>query len=258
MSNTNEIKNLDIDKLRIDGGTQPRVKMDDGLIQEYSELMNDGVKFPPLTVFHDGVTYWLVDGFHRYWAHCRLKHKKIDIVIHAGTQRDAILYSVGVNTAHGLRRSNADKRHAVMRLLNDPEWAQWSSREIAKRCGVTVSTVSKCRVERIGINADLMTSVRTFRHPKTGKPTQMRTENIGRSSQNNKIVRWLKQAPLKRPCVNHTASVEKNKLTINVSLDNPREAACMMLATFGLGYMQRVFAELDVILSGKNTEEVEA
>ena len=150
MSKTTEIKNLDIDQLRIDGGTQPRVKIDDGLIQEYTELMNEGVKFPPLTVFHDGVTYWLVDGFHRYWAHCHLKHKKIDVVIHAGTQRDAILYSVGVNTAHGLRRSNPDKRHAVMRLLNDPEWAQWSSHEIAKRCGVSVTTVSKYRTERIG------------------------------------------------------------------------------------------------------------
>ena len=32
----------------------------------------------------------------------------------------------------------------------------------------------------------------------------------------------------------------------------------MMLAMFGLGYMQRVFTELDVILSGKNTEEVVA
>ena len=36
--------------------------------------------------------------------------------------------------AHGLRRSNADKRRAVLTLLNNEEWAKWSAREIAKAC----------------------------------------------------------------------------------------------------------------------------
>jgi hypothetical protein len=42
-----------------------------------------------------------------------------------------VLYTVGANATHGLRRSNADKRRAVSMLLDDPEWAQWSNLAIA-------------------------------------------------------------------------------------------------------------------------------
>lgn len=34
-----------------------------------------------------------------------------------------------------------------MALLNDHEWAQWSDREIARRCAVNNSTVSRIRQE---------------------------------------------------------------------------------------------------------------
>jgi len=62
-----------------------------------------------------------------------------------GTERDAILYSVGANATHGMRRTNADKRRAVMRLLEDEEWGKWSDGEIARRCGVTRQTVTNHR-----------------------------------------------------------------------------------------------------------------
>jgi hypothetical protein len=38
-------------------------------------------------------------------------------------ERDAILFSVSANGTHGQRRTNEDKRRAVLCLLNDPEWA---------------------------------------------------------------------------------------------------------------------------------------
>ena len=49
------------------------------------------------------------------------------------------------SAAHGKRRTNADKRRSVMRLLEDAEWGQWSDREIARRCGVSYMTVSRMR-----------------------------------------------------------------------------------------------------------------
>jgi hypothetical protein len=45
--------------------------------------------------------------------------------------------------AHGLKRSNKCKRNAVMTLLNDPEWSQWSDGEIARRCAVTLAPVNR-------------------------------------------------------------------------------------------------------------------
>lgn len=47
--------------------------------------------------------------------------------------RDAILYSCGANDRHGLRRTNEDKRRAVKKSLEDPEWSGWSSNKIAER-----------------------------------------------------------------------------------------------------------------------------
>lgn len=48
-----------------------------------------------------------------------------------------MLFSVGANTAHGLRRSNEDKCKAVTTLLSDAERTRWSDNQIAKACGVT-------------------------------------------------------------------------------------------------------------------------
>ena len=69
-------------------------------------------------------SYWLADGFHRYHAHKQAGLDDIRVDLRQGNLREAILYSVGANAHHGLRRSNEDKRRAVLRLLEDPEWEQ--------------------------------------------------------------------------------------------------------------------------------------
>ncbi|MCJ2059176.1 hypothetical protein MKL09_21870 [Methylobacterium sp. J-048] len=61
--------------------------------------------------------------------------------------RVAILHSAGANAAHGLRRTNADKRRAVLMLLDDEEWSQWSDREIGRQCVVDGKTVTRMREE---------------------------------------------------------------------------------------------------------------
>jgi hypothetical protein len=39
------------------------------VIDEYREGLQRGDIFPPITVFFDGTHYYLVDGFHRYYAY---------------------------------------------------------------------------------------------------------------------------------------------------------------------------------------------
>jgi hypothetical protein len=65
--------------------------------------------------------------------------------VRAGTQRDALLFGIGANRTHGLPRSNADKRYAVTLLLADPEWSQWSDREISRRIQVGHVLVNRMR-----------------------------------------------------------------------------------------------------------------
>jgi hypothetical protein len=52
---------------------------------------------------------------------------------------------MGANSTHGLKRSNADKRHAVRAMLEDSEWSQWSNHEIARACGCSHTLVNALR-----------------------------------------------------------------------------------------------------------------
>lgn len=146
--------NLKLNRIRTDGGTQPRAMIDWNVVAEYVALLEDGVVFPPVDVFHDGENYWLADGYHRMAAAGKVGQKEIAAVVHQGDRRAAILHSVGANATHGLRRSNADKRRAVETLLRDPEWSQWSDREIARRCNVDHKTVARLRSEYLGNSPD--------------------------------------------------------------------------------------------------------
>ena len=140
---------IPLNRIKTDGGTQPRAELSDTLAAEYAEAMRDGAKFPPVVLFHNGADYWLADGFHRHKAALDNGLDKIDADVHQGSRRDAILYSVGANAAHGQRRTNEDKRQAVLTLLNDEEWHAWSDNEIARRCGVSNRTVARHRPESI-------------------------------------------------------------------------------------------------------------
>lgn len=133
--------------IRRDGGTQPRDRIDAKVAEDYAEAIADGAELPAVTVFYDGSTYWLADGFHRAVAHDRLGLSDIAADVRQGTQRDAVLYSVGANAAHGHRRSNADKRRAVLTMLSDPEWSGWHDSEIARATAVGRHFVRKLRDE---------------------------------------------------------------------------------------------------------------
>ena len=131
-----------VKRVRRDGGSQPRVEMDLALIDEYAEVVE---QLPPIDVVFDGKVYWVYDGHHRVCAHEKAGRKEILANIVRGERRDAVLLSLGVNAAHGLRRTNADKRRAVETMLKDPEWSQWSDRKIADHCAVDHRTVGHHR-----------------------------------------------------------------------------------------------------------------
>lgn len=149
---------LELVGLRIDGGTQPRASIDESVVAEYADAMEAGADFPEIVVFFDGADHWLADGFHRYHAAGKAKKNVLAAELRQGTRRDAVLYSVGANTSHGMRRTNADKRKAVETLLADEEWRDWSSHEISRRCGVSDHFVGTVRRERIQIECGIQPS----------------------------------------------------------------------------------------------------
>ncbi|OYV88597.1 MAG: hypothetical protein B7Z73_08240 [Planctomycetia bacterium 21-64-5] len=135
MSGEEQLVSLEVAKIRTDGGTQVREQIDGLLVEEYAERMHSEDVFPPIVVFFDGQDYWLADGFHRFQAHSQLRHPTVECRLLQGTRRDAVLFALKANNAHGLRRTSADKRHAVKLVLADEEWSKRSDRWIADVCG---------------------------------------------------------------------------------------------------------------------------
>ncbi len=156
------VEYLTLDEIRRDGGTQPRAAIDLKHVKLLEEQMSEGFVLEAIAVFYDGESYWLADGFHRWQAHHNRSEEVIACVIHQGSRRDAVLYSVGANADHkpALPRSRMDKRRAVTTLLQDPEWKEWSNCQIANACRVNEKTVRNIR-------KTLTTEIRSEDSPKT-------------------------------------------------------------------------------------------
>lgn len=202
---------LKISMIRRDGGTQPRAQISEELVAEYAEDMKQGAIFPPVTIFYDGKDHWLADGFHRVKAKEAINEKGIMAEVHYGTRRAAVLYGVGANAAHGLRRTNADKRRSVAQLLRDPEWSQWSDREIARRCGVHHQLVGNLRKNLYSLDD----SSSEYRIGGDGRIINI--TNIGKSDKeeddkSTKRKRIKKTAPTPKPIVDKPYVVKKGDI----------------------------------------------
>lgn len=136
---------IKLDDIRLDGGTQCRVTLDQGQIYDYVDKMKDGAEFPSIEAVYDGSTYWLTDGFHRYHAMKILGLKEAKVKWKTGTQQDAVLEALKANSTHGLTLSNADKRHKVEMALAIPGFDQKSNYEIAKLCHLSQPFVAAVR-----------------------------------------------------------------------------------------------------------------
>ncbi len=171
-------KTVNIKAIRIDGGTQSRVEIDNDLVAEYAEAVKAKAKFPPMVVFHDGADYWLADGFHRWHAYNAAGKASVDVDVRDGSMRQAILFSLGANDEHGKRPTNADKRKSVSTMLNDKEWSAWSQQKIALTCKVSAGFVSKMVGELASIHGEeIKPSIRTVE--RAGKTYTQDTTNIG-------------------------------------------------------------------------------
>jgi hypothetical protein len=125
-------------ELVLDDAYQPRVTIDLDLVQDYAETMLSGWgSFPPIEAFKLGGRLHVVDGFHRVKAAIRAKVAKVPVNIRQGTADDALLFCVRANSTHGLRRTNEDKRRAVVMLLKHPIYGQHGKGKIAELAGVS-------------------------------------------------------------------------------------------------------------------------
>ena len=140
------IERIKLDKIRLDGGTQPRKEIDEPLVQHYTEILLEGKdKFPPIDLWFDGKSYWPSDGFHRFHAHKRAGFKDIEASVNQGTKRDAFLACLRANGKHGKPRTPDERRYVVQMALEDIELGDKTDVEIAAICDVSSMTVGRVR-----------------------------------------------------------------------------------------------------------------
>jgi ParB/Sulfiredoxin domain len=133
---------LPIDQIIVDPALQPRVR---GVDQNHvNALAQAPERLPPITVVkRDGKIYAL-DGFHRLEV---ARQQGIDVisVIELEVPPDADLRSIayGLNAAHGLPLTMADRQAEAIRLLK--VWPSLSDREGGRRTGLAAATIAKLR-----------------------------------------------------------------------------------------------------------------
>ena len=138
-------KKIKLSEIVTDAGTQVRAGLNEATVSDYAEALADGAKFPPVIVFHDGSRYIAADGFHRIHAALRTGATQIECDVRKGSKLDALKFALGCNAHHGLRRTNADKRHAVGMALK--EFSNLSDRALAVMCIVSDHFIGDIRRE---------------------------------------------------------------------------------------------------------------
>jgi hypothetical protein len=168
--------------IHTDLDTQIRVEINRDVVKDYAEAMEAGDIFPPLLVYYDEPNnrYILADGFHRFEAHRRLHpNDAIPVKLELGTLEDARWASIGANKDHGIRRTNADKRNAVVQALKHPKGAELSNVKIAEHAGVNDKTVASIRRE-LEISSEIP-KIETRTVQRGNQIYQQQTSRIGSS-----------------------------------------------------------------------------
>jgi hypothetical protein len=145
------IKRLKVTEIVTNAVTQVRAGLNEGTVADYAEALADGAKFPPVVVFHDGSRFIAADGFHRIQAAIQTGAALIECEIRQGGKTEALKFALGCNAHHGLRRTNADKRHAVGLALR--EFPMLSDRALAEMCLVSHTLVAEIRGDQVATAA---------------------------------------------------------------------------------------------------------
>lgn len=126
---------------------QSRAEINLTVVEEYAEMMADGVVFDPVEGLQgeDG-TIWVWDGYHRGEA-AKQSGTPLQVNLRLGTQIEAEWLALTANQKHGLRRSRADKQRVVRQALLHLYGVNLSNSEIGRHCGVTDKTVARIRRE---------------------------------------------------------------------------------------------------------------
>lgn len=140
--------------IQADSGFQLRVTENTDAIERYAGHYEEGgpEALPPVICLRTKEGCLLVDGFHRVKAAYKAGIAKIPVVIMEPNLKEGqteeqfgLAYAMEFNLDHGTPYSTADRKNAARKLLEF--FPCWTVREIAKRVGLSKSTIANLRRE---------------------------------------------------------------------------------------------------------------
>ncbi len=136
-------QSIPLDKILVNHDYQIRESLDTETINEYADAYRQKQSMPAVDVYRSDDEFILADGFHRVAAAKQAGLKTIQANIHIGKAPEILTLAFALNSRHGRRMTNADKRRAVMLSLK--QWPKLADREIARLVFVTHTLVAEVR-----------------------------------------------------------------------------------------------------------------
>jgi hypothetical protein len=134
--------------LVLDYTIYPRNDVSGTHVQSLCDAFLSGSDIPPLVV--DRKSKRIVDGFHRYKMHDKLKHEIVEVILKDyRSEAEIFADSVRLNAAHGRAFDNYDKGRAVLKLKD----FGYSEEEIAK-----IAFITPERIQKIELNTGTIPS----------------------------------------------------------------------------------------------------
>ncbi len=127
-----------LDEIIVDFRLNPRTALDRTWVAELGEALED---LPPIVVMDTDEGEYLVDGFHRYYAHLESGHEEIEIEQRVGTLDEARDLALALNLTHGKKLTPREREKAILGYKD--RHPRLSAGAIAARLGLSRRTVER-------------------------------------------------------------------------------------------------------------------
>lgn len=140
------MKSILISQISLERSPFVRAAVNSEAVQDYAELYRSGtMREEPVVFVDEAGEILLADGRHRIEAAQLAGMDSIKCQVERGGFSEALKWALTANSAHGLRRTNADKKVCVIEALK--EWPRLSNPQVAELCAVTDRYVTTVRRE---------------------------------------------------------------------------------------------------------------
>ena len=100
-----------LNEITLDFDLNPRLDIDQQWVTQLKDVLDN---LPPVVVVDTGDGEYLVDGFHRYYAHAESGREELEVERRVGSLEEARDLALILNMTHGRRLTPAEREKAVL------------------------------------------------------------------------------------------------------------------------------------------------